>query len=59
MKWIPLYPSPEKKRKPRLHDLPPLPPEERPKEMRWRIDPQSQAADALRTLKKNLIREDK
>jgi len=56
MKWIPLYPEPEKKPNPRPDNLPPSPPKERPKQMLWRIDPNSPAATALRTLKKNLIK---
>jgi len=57
MKWIPLTPEPDKKRKPRIDNTPPRPPQER-RELRWRLDPSSQAANALRTLKKNLLMRD-
>jgi hypothetical protein len=55
--WLAVRPQPFKHRKP-LPELAakPLSEEERRSGMRWRIDPSSPAADALRALRKKLVK---
>jgi hypothetical protein len=58
MKWLPLHPRPQRKDKPL--DLPPKPPpteEEKREPMRWKIDPNSEAVDALRLLREKMERD--
>jgi hypothetical protein len=58
MKWITLQPKPQRRRKAKPLDLPPRPPpteEEKLEPMRWQIDPTSEAADALRLLRKKMV----
>lgn len=54
-RWIRLLPRADKRRRPHAPDLPPAgSPPNRDGPMRWRIDPASAAAEALRDLRRKL-----
>jgi len=53
--WLRLTPQPDRRKRPRLVDVPPAgPPADRDQPMRWHLDPTSAAADALRALKRRI-----
>jgi hypothetical protein len=56
MKWLTLRPQLYKRKK-RLFDLPKPEPPDRLAPMKWKIDPESEAADALRRLRQKLRNE--
>jgi hypothetical protein len=53
MKWLALHPGPFKRK--RKLPAKPLSQQNRRSPMRWRIDPDSQAANALRALRDKLL----